>query len=1229
MITLFRNRSYDKRDFKFSLALLIFSFVICFGFLIYLGLRYGHEVNDKHTAERIQTKISEYQVKLKDLFTKVSEDPAAYFNSPDALQRFKNKHAIDLFLFEKNKIKYWTTNLISVERYLTEIYNSRIVKLNNGWFLAATLDIDTYSLIGLVPIKSGYTYHNDLLPESFNKEFKIANYYNIQLIEAEHNIYSTENQFLFSISRIGEKKISDRQTYILFFIYHLVILLLLAIIKRVYDYFSGIFQNRLLLSVLLVVDVLILLLLIQYLRIPNLLYDSFIYSSDLYFGRFFNSLGDYFTCSIFLLFIIHVLRKEVYNVIKKSSVLRYISLTLLFVVLGITFILFEDTIISLFKNTQFSIQFGEQFIESPGISILIFTILSIISLSLYYLSQISVNQLNRVGFKIRAERVLILVYVILFGAVLYFLSNYFLYTLGFFILILVIVKFTNTEKYNAIQLVVFLLLFSAYMSFLSTFVLQEKELKERKELATKLAGLPDPIAEYDFLEIEKAIYKDDTIPTTLSLNNISESETILLPLFKKYFSRTSWKKYTPYLTICDTARMLFIQPENYEINGNKYFFGFKDKEGKSCKDYSLIHMQNSNLNNSYLARFKFDLDNDNKTDINIFVELVSEFIPEGIGYTELFADESQEVKGKDIINYSFIRYENDRFSYKFGSFQYSLSFNQFSDLYKKGNNFTYNGYNHLVYNVDKNTKLVISRSENRFWERIAPFSYFFILLLSFLLCYILIVNLSVKVFKSPISFKQRVQFSLTGVIFFSFLVIGTITIFYILDLNSKKNKEILSEKAHSVLVELEHKLSKEENSINDTEYLNQILNKFSLVFFSDINLFNLEGHKMASSRNRIFDEGLISPLMNPTAYRELTESKDLLFIQDESIGNYRYLSAYIPFRNKANEVIAYLNLPYFARQSEIQKEVSTFLVALVNIYLLFFVIGIIITLLISRNISKPLELIKTRMGQLKLGKSNEKISWNKEDEIGSLVAEYNRMIDELGHSANLLAKSERESAWREMAKQVAHEIKNPLTPMKLSVQFLKKAWEDNIPDWERRLDRFSTTIIDQIDTLSEIASAFSDFAKMPKQKSEKIELNDKIRKAVGLFKEHENIIFSFESNIDPCYIEADKNQVLRIFNNLIKNSIQAIGKKKDGRIQIKLKTESEKILVSLSDNGIGIPKDRADKIFIPSFTTKTSGMGLGLSIVRSIVIETGGRIWFQSEVNKGTCFYIELPLSQA
>jgi nitrogen fixation/metabolism regulation signal transduction histidine kinase len=235
------------------------------------------------------------------------------------------------------------------------------------------------------------------------------------------------------------------------------------------------------------------------------------------------------------------------------------------------------------------------------------------------------------------------------------------------------------------------------------------------------------------------------------------------------------------------------------------------------------------------------------------------------------------------------------------------------------------------------------------------------------------------------------------------------------------------------------------------------------------------------------------------------------------------------------------------------------------------------------------------------------------------------MLDQLAKSAEMLAKSEREEAWREMAKQVAHEIKNPLTPMKLSIQHLQKAWDDKVPDWEQRLKRFTNTIVEQIDSLSIIASEFSDFTKLPRSDFEKHDLSDCIQHALDLYRDNTENNIRFETQLpENCHVFADRKQLIRAFINLIKNAIQAIPATKTGIINISIEKQNGMLIIKIADNGVGIETAQTELIFSPNFTTKTGGNGLGLAIVKSIIENAGGSIRFESEIDKGTVFIIEL-----
>ncbi|MCK4748775.1 MAG: hypothetical protein KAT15_17095, partial [Bacteroidales bacterium] len=345
--------------------------------------------------------------------------------------------------------------------------------------------------------------------------------------------------------------------------------------------------------------------------------------------------------------------------------------------------------------------------------------------------------------------------------------------------------------------------------------------------------------------------------------------------------------------------------------------------------------------------------------------------------------------------------------------------------------------------------------------------------------------------------KNKIQYTMIGILLLSLLLIGGGTIFFSIRQYKERHFDSLSEKIQSVYIEVLHKLELETDLSSGWQAggyasLDELLKKFSNVFFSDINLYDPQGQLLATSRSEIFENNLICSRMHPAAFRELAVRNSAEFVHEENIGSLRYLSAYVPFRNSDNKLLAYLNLPYFTRQRVLTMEITNLVVAFVNFYVLLITISIFIAVFISSRITQPLRMLQSKFGKITFGTSNEKIQYDAQDEIGVLVSEYNHMVDELAISAEKLVRSERESAWREMAKQIAHEIKNPLTPMKLSVQHLQRSFEKDPENQKQNIQRITRTLIEQIDHLSTIATEFSNFAKMPRANNEEVNLEVKI-----------------------------------------------------------------------------------------------------------------------------------------
>ncbi len=390
-----------------------------------------------------------------------------------------------------------------------------------------------------------------------------------------------------------------------------------------------------------------------------------------------------------------------------------------------------------------------------------------------------------------------------------------------------------------------------------------------------------------------------------------------------------------------------------------------------------------------------------------------------------------------------------------------------------------------------------------------------------------------------------------------------------------------------------------------------------------INLYDLEG-KLLKSSKRVIQKDTTELCLDAEVLNTLANTVNHRYVVKNKKNGQTFQSSYSYITDAKSKNLAILNLPYLENDDFLNKELNEFLIRLGYAYLAMILAAIIFAYFISKYITKSLKTISDKMNEIGLEKRNSKIEISSSShEIETLVKSYNSMIDELEDSAVELAKSEREQAWREMAKQVAHEIKNPLTPMRLSVQSFQRKFNPEDENIYQKVAEYSDTLIQQIDTMSSIASAFSNFAKMPAQKKEVLNVVYIVKLALDIFNEH---FITFNHKEDEIIAKFDRTQLIRVVTNLVKNGIQAIPENRlEPKIEVSVFKENNNVHITVKDNGTGISNANKVKVFEPKFTTKTSGMGLGLAMVKNIVETYNGSITFISERNKGTTFTVTFP----
>ncbi len=457
------------------------------------------------------------------------------------------------------------------------------------------------------------------------------------------------------------------------------------------------------------------------------------------------------------------------------------------------------------------------------------------------------------------------------------------------------------------------------------------------------------------------------------------------------------------------------------------------------------------------------------------------------------------------------------------------------------------------------------------------------------------------------------------------VLIAGVTIYQYKEQNKDYHQEKLERKEEQIKQSVDYTL-KGTTYPTTTEYLGLIF-KDAIYQIADVQnvtfyLYDLEGQLIKSSRPS-FNNDSILLCLKPEVLDSLSSSVSKRYVEENSAAGDNYQASFTYITDAKYKPIGILNFPYFEDNSFNNMELKEFMIRLSGVYFLMLLTAIALAFFISKYITRSLQTISDKLAETDLTRRNEKIFIeDPSEEIGKLVDAYNGMIDELGQSAAKLARSEREQAWREMAKQVAHEIKNPLTPMRLSVQSFERKFDPKDPEIKTKVKEYTKTLIQQIDTMSSIASAFSNFAEMPAQQNETLNVVKIVKLALDIF--NENYIH-FITDEKEIIAKLDRTQLIRVVTNLVKNAIQAVPEVASPRILVSVASEGSFVKIAVADNGVGIADEFKDKVFEPKFTTKSSGMGLGLGMVKTIVETYKGSITFTSQPSKGTVFTVRLP----
>ncbi len=1123
---------------------------------------------------------------------------------------FSQKRPYEFVIQKGDSIVYWSTNKLDFDKLKT-IRKPGVYNLSSRIYWVWQRVTLSQKIYYLIPLKRNLEFENEFLQNTSLSNIYIPQNYlpSQKKNKSEINISVHKQNFKLYFEQLGPDNIRSIWQYILLIMYGFSIVLLIVLLLHF------LLKSSLKLYWKIIVWFVILLLTRVFLLSPEAIpfaYDFYLFQAFDFANTFISSLGMLIINVVWLYVLVFYLLKFLEQGVFKISFFQSLFLQLFsFIFLLLIFYSIHNIILN---STSNFVDFSNVLLRYQDILILlVFGLLILLYINILFFI---IKRTDGGSPKLFFRSILFLYLPI---AVVLLLFDWHLIIFPLFVSLCGLLLSVNSSLFFSRQTISLISIFIGSIVIVSfvEYVSSEKELLNKSLRLENYQVENNRLAEYLLNDLDKSIVNDSTLLGLMY--RLPESEQQIYDYIHNQYFLGYWSQYNDDITICGSEN-IFKAPN--DINSCQEFFDKKTvKSSKLLGDSHFVAITDYGIDN-YLGRFHYIKQQDS-TLIDLYILLKHKEQHENLGYPSFLV--SQEVdKGNEPQYYSFAKYKDSNLVSRTGAYNYSLDFtfpidNKNQLMYVK------DGYNHLIEQQAPHVYNVISSRQLTIWDFFIILSYVFVL-------YVAAFYL-VKLFSLFVQFKwswqntlkDKLRLSFLGLLIVTFIVVAVAVIYRSAELSEQKQKKVLNEKMQSVLVELMHKLSQSEELENlNPDYINFLLVKFSNVFFTDINLYDLSGELIASSRNVVFEKGLIGKRMNPKAFRYLSVEKKSDYIQLEKIGTQKYLSAYIPFRNVHNKTIAYLNLPYFAKDKEVEADVATLVTAFLNIFVFLFLITGLFTVFITNRITLPLSNIQEKLKLFSLGGKNETIIYNSKDEIGALVTEYNKTVEELNKNIELLAQKEREGAWKEMAKQIAHEIKNPLTPMKLSIQHLKYIWKDESQDRDKKLNDTVDLIVRQIDNLAEIATAFSDFSKMTIAQKSKFDIISLIKDQVELHSKEVIISVSYKSN-EPLYINADEKQISRVFQNILANAIQSIPEDRKPEINIKVKIEESEISISICDNGIGMNKETQQRLFEPNFTTKNSGMGLGLAIVKQIVENNSGNISFTSILGKGSCFKIKFP----
>lgn len=1212
-------------------------FLIAAALAVTADLLYFSDLEWRVRTSLTDKRLSSLEACAEELLQKAGEEIIAGGDSHSlfrsAISRSALKKGITLLVYHEGRIAFWSDNSIAFPVIYEEHFDEhKPVFYSNGWFIPVHHTITGYELLALVKVYRQYPIVNNILNSGFPETFPLPREVNITFEEEESEFQTLglEREFHFGLL-FPEQKPNTIFLIVPVIMWLLVLFLVIRLIIVVSGWVSRKKGESLSIPLVFVMLTALYAIILLTGLPPSVksteLFSPFSWSA----GSFMPSIGHVVILGLLMVSGMRFyFRSERFKEppVAEGAIRVMVPLTL-FSLGVISFLLAE----AFFRDVVLS-----SAISFEAFKILDMTFMSLAGLFAFMMLLTVPGMLfMRATFMIRGWKgvdTLKIVVAVTVVMVLMWLAGIHPFIWSNLWVVLLLTAFFLWQRRMLSEMTLSLLLSLLIAFFSMLLIIKYSEIKEEgnmEVMAISLAGDNDMVAEDMLIDMWPSLEADTVLAKLVKKVILNEGDinAVYRYLEEGYFYGY-WVNYYINLVVCRDDSPLTIGSTGSEAeNCFDWFDNRIAGDGDTITGTGFYFMNNESGRAWYLSKIVYP--SSPGVTNGLFIELVSHIDTYLAGYPELLLDGSHQ-RFPRLKNISYAKYIDGLLVLRSGDYPYDTEIPESRDDSTEFRFVNQGHYRHLFYNRDRMT-LALTADRVTVSDRIITFGYLFIAVLIYL--FLLLVSLAHhpgELLKTG-TLRRRLQLSFAAVLSVVFIIVITGAVIFSTRQFRNNHTRIISEKAASLSIELEDILGGEETlekRWQTPEYitLNHLLVKYSNVFFTDINLYTPEGTLIATSRPEVFVRKLEGSLINPVAYGVLTSPGKEEYICTETIGDLEYLSVYLQFYNEDDQLLGYLNIPYFEMQNLLARETTNLIVTLVNFALLFLLVMMWVAVFLSERITRPLSLLQQAMASVAYGKKNEHIRYRSRDEVGELVKQYNRMTDELEESAGKLARTEREMAWREMARQIAHEIKNPLTPMKLNVQQLFKSWRDKTSDFDERISNFTGNQIEYIDNLSNIASAFSAFARLPAANPAEVDLLAQLKITMEMSGEPGDTSITLESgNLASVMVMADREHINSAFFNLLKNAIQAVSLSEErGEVTIVVQISGDRVQVHFTDNGPGIPEELIPKIFTPNFTTKSSGMGLGLSIVKRYIETAGGKIWFHTQQQAGTSFIIELPL---